>query len=504
MEVFKEIPTVINAIQKALGGEMAEVSGWVHAHFFNLQLLPICDNNTVIGVVGFVLDETPKNLDSSYYQNLTEQIRRIEKEQTARIKSQFLSNISYELRTPLHGIAGCVELLLNTELDKQQRETAELIRISEQHLLAIVNDMISFSHLEKGNIKLQISEFNLPELIDYVMNVMTIQIYSRDLELSYSFITNIPKYVYGDGDKLRQVLIALLNNCLKFTANGSLKLTVAIESCSNKNGAIEYIIRFTILGTNMGISPNQLSNYSKYFSQFDSLFSRETGGVGVGLTLSHQLVRLMGGQINVETEKRFGSKFWFTIPLTCVKKDLSVPSQNFSCNKTTVNNVVDSNKNAENDIKNNFARKFDPKKPISAYNDVKIDNIHKGGGGVILVVEDNLINQIIVDRILSQAGFEYEIVGNGSVAVDLFSKKQFSLILMDCQMPVMNGFEATQKIRKLEEARQATKRVPIIALTADTMPDDIERCLRVGMDAFCSKPVNAQKLIEAIKSFIYA
>jgi signal transduction histidine kinase/PAS domain-containing protein len=318
------------------------------------------------------------------YHDLTEQIHQIEMEQNARVKAQFLTNMSHELRTPLHGIAGCVDLLLNSELNTKQRETAELIRISEQHLLSIVNAILSFSYLEKGNTELQISELDLPKLIDDIMKIMSVQMQNRDLELSCLFATNIPQYVYGDGDKLRQILMALLNNGLKFTAKGSIKLTVAIESWNDKNDAIECVIRFTIMDTGIGISQKQLSNLFQSFSQLDISFSKEYGGIGMGLALSHQLVRIMGGQINVESQENVGSKFWFTIPLVCKAKDSLASSQNFTYNKkaTASKNVIESSEVMENNIKNNLTDKLsNPEITSSTYEPVKIDKIVNDGRG---------------------------------------------------------------------------------------------------------------------------
>ncbi|MDR0338493.1 MAG: PAS domain-containing protein, partial [Planctomycetaceae bacterium] len=312
------------------------------------------------------------------YHDLTEQIRQIEMEQTTRVKSQFLTNMSHELRTPLHGIAGCVDLLLNTELNTKQRETAELIRISEQHLLSIVNAILSFSYLEKGNPELQISEFDLPKLINNIMKIMSVQIHNKELDLSCLFATNIPQYVYGDEDKLRQVLMALLNNGLKFTAKGNIKLTVAIESWDDKNETIEYIIRFTVTDTGIGIPQNQLSNLFQSFSQLDISFSKEYGGIGMGLALSHQLVQLMGGQINVVSQEQVGSKFWFTVPLICKKRNLSVPSRNFLYDKmaTIIDDVIDSENGSENNIKNDLIDKLNNSiQPSSNYESVKIDKI---------------------------------------------------------------------------------------------------------------------------------
>jgi signal transduction histidine kinase len=278
------------------------------------------------------------------YHDLTEQIHQIEVEQTARVKSQFLTNMSHELRTPLHGITGCIDLLLNTELNTKQRETAELIRFSGQHLLSIVNDILSFSYLEKENPDLRISEFDLPELIENVMKISAVQIYYQNLELSCLFTTDIPQHINGDVNKLRQVLMALLNNGLKFTQKGNVKLTVALESRQKTKEDDECVLRFTVSDTGIGIPQNQLNHLFQSFSQLDISFTKEYGGIGMGLALSHQLIRLMKGQIGVESQEHVGSTFWFTIPFTCKKNVFSVPSRIFFRHNAKINEWVNSPK----------------------------------------------------------------------------------------------------------------------------------------------------------------
>ncbi|MDR2171516.1 MAG: response regulator, partial [Planctomycetaceae bacterium] len=476
------------------------------------------------------------------YHDLTESLRRIEVEQTARIKSQFLTNMSHELRTPLNGITGCIDLLLNSELTPKQRETAELIRISGAHLLSIVNDILSFSYLEKSNLELQVVEYDLPKLIEDVMKTSSVLAYDKDVELSCSFTTNIPQYVWGDINKLRQVLMALLNNGLKFTQKGKVELIVAVEELKSVNenpmeftlntGSVqqlknllvksinenttEFTLRCSITDTGIGIHENQLNDLFQSFSQLNISFSKEYSGIGMGLAISHQLIRLMGGQIGVESKKNIGSTFWFTVPLVCEEKVFSAPSKQLHYNTKTKtlnynnetnekNTISQQQENSENNQKTDNLLKSDVKidKTENAAAILNPKNTYiKKENPLILVVEDNKINQIVVGEILRGANFKFDVANNGEEAVKKFAEKNYSLILMDCQMPLMDGFEATRQIRHLESEQDNKKRIPIIALTANTMPGDEERCLESGMDAFCSKPVNANNLIEIIKAKI--
>jgi signal transduction histidine kinase len=325
----------------------------------------------------------------SCYHDLTEQISQIKVEQTAQVKSQFLTNMSHELRTPLHGITGGIDLLLNTELNTKQRETAELIRTSGQRLLSIVNDILSFSYLEKENPELQISEFDLPELIKEVMKISTVQICHQNLELSCLFTTDIPQRIDGDINKLRQVLMALLNNGLKFTQKGNVKLTVAFESWQktkenekNNEENDKCVLRFTVSDTGIGIPQNQLNHLFQSFSQLNISFTREYEGIGMGLAISHQLIRLMKGQIGVESQEHVGSTFWFTVPFTCKEKVFSVPSQTFfhhDTKATTINSVVHSDKNTANHSKNNLTAKTNESANLPKLTNVKMGR--RGGGG---------------------------------------------------------------------------------------------------------------------------
>ncbi|MDR2170188.1 MAG: PAS domain-containing protein, partial [Planctomycetaceae bacterium] len=314
------------------------------------------------------------------YHDLTESLRRIEVEQTARIKSQFLTNMSHELRTPLNGVTGCVDLLLKSELTPKQRETAELIRISGAHLLSIVNDILSFSYLEKSNLELQVVEYDLPKLIEDVMKTSSVLAYDKDVELSCSFMTNIPQRVWGDVNKLRQVLMALLNNGLKFTQKGKVELIVAVEEVKLiNNSPTEFILRCNIVDTGIGIHENQLNDLFQSFSQLDISFSKEYSGIGMGLALSHQLVRLMGGQIGVESKKNVGSTFWFTIPLVCEEKVFSVPCQQLRYDATT-QTINHNNKTTEKNTLNQQSEnpENDPKYEHLAKSNVKIEGIGNG------------------------------------------------------------------------------------------------------------------------------
>ncbi|MDR1962219.1 MAG: response regulator [Planctomycetaceae bacterium] len=477
---------------------------------FETIMLDFDDKKFPIMATCDFLEYNGKRMLVACYHDLSERMQRVEAEQASLVKSRFLAHMSHELRTPLNGIIGIIEILLNTKLSEKQRKNMELAQISGHHLLNIVNDILDFSQLEAGRLELKLSEFDLPELIENTTKTLTSQIQDRHLKFDCLFSTDIPRHVVGDSDRLRKVLMAFLNNGLKFTKEGNVKLAVSLESWKEQKGIANCVVRFTVTDTGIGIPQDRLHLLFHSFSQVDVSFTKEYGGIGMGLAIAHQLVRLMGGDIGVESQENIGSKFWFTVPFVSKKNDWharNILQLNHSetIMQPTTQPVVAEHAKETNDSEE-VQNEIDDQEPMELQQEKWTS---EGGGGntgkteehLILVVEDNRINQIVVSEILTQAGFRFEVAVNGAKAVEAFSDKHFSLILMDCQMPVMDGFEATQKIRNLESERAAA-RTPIIALTANTAPSDEEHCINVGMDAFCSKPINAEKLIEMIQNWI--
>ena len=379
-------------------------------------------------------------------------------EAASQAKSRFLANMSHEIRTPMNGILGMAELLLKGELSQSQRELASGLYRSADSLLAIINDILDFSRIEAGKLTLSYSHFQLQETIDEVMELLAHQAQLKALDFTYQITPETPLYLFGDAGRLRQILINILGNALKFTRAGTVKLNVTRQE-SLPDAAV---VRFEIQDTGIGIELKDQRSIFDSFAQGDPSTTRKFGGSGLGLAISRQLVQLMGGQIGLHSEPGKGSTFWFTARFSKSK----APS-------------AESPKPQEK-----------PKAPAGLVSP-KVVPLRETGSAAdskILLAEDNPVNQMVAREMLNMLNCQVDLVNNGQEALQAVRSKQYDLVLMDCQMPELDGYEATRLIRQWEAEQEPSSHIPIVALTANAMAEDRTKCLAAGMDDYLSKP----------------
>ena len=562
-----------------------------------------CKNGTVVDVeyAGVpVIVEGKKLAILAIYYNVTELVeaKRLA-EQADRAKSEFLANMSHEIRTPMNGIMGMLELLLDTPLNDEQKDFVSTARDSAEALLGILNDVLDFSKIEAGQLTIDEIEFDLRSTVEGVAHTLVTRAENKGIELACLIDKDVPSRVMGDAGRLRQVLNNLVGNAIKFTHEGEVVIRVMMQSAGEKNNTL----RFLVSDTGIGIPVDRQKAVFERFVQADSSSTRKYGGTGLGLTISAQLTKMMGGDIGLESEAGKGSTFWFTVtigkiaegstpPLALPEDLINVPVlivddnstnrsilekmiRGFGCNAF----AVASGKEALN-ILHSFSELgkpfqlvlLDMQMPemdgeevlVKIKNDPDLNqtsvitltsmgqrgdasrleaigcngyllkpvrqkelfgalltilgrnkngeetrnkqslitrhslNEQQRGTTHILLAEDNPTNQKLAIRLLQKAGYPVDIANNGKEAIEAVQKKNYKMVLMDVQMPEMDGFEATKAIRALGPAYAA---LPIIAMTAYAMSGDRERCLEAGMNSYLSKPLNVDELFKTIEKY---
>ena len=365
-------------------------------------------------------------------------------EMSAQGKGDFLAMMSHEMRTPLNGIIGMTSLLESKTMDERQRECVEVIRRSSETLLAIIDDVLDFSKIEAGCLRLENTDFDPARAVLDAMQIVERSAAAKSLTLSSHLDPALPPLVSGDVMRLRQILLNLLSNAVKFTAEG--EIVVRAELRSANNGGFEFY--YSVADSGIGIAEEQQSRLFQPFSQADASTARMFGGTGLGLAICKRLAGLMGGAIGVESRLGAGSRFWFTMRATA---PAAVPAQPAS-------------------------------QPTAA---------PTAKGLRLLLVEDNPINRKVALLMLQKLGYQVDVANDGAEALQAAASTRYDLILMDCVMPVVDGFEAT---RRLRAAGGYSAEVPILAMTANAFADDRKACLAAGMNDFLSKPVRQSEL----------
>lgn len=383
-------------------------------------------------------------------------------ERASLVKSEYLENLSHEIRTSMNGIVGMTGLVMETELSLEQEQYLEMVNTSVDRLLEVVNEVLDYAKIEAGLLDLDQQDFNLKESLDHDLYLLKLSAEQKGISLTCKIEPDVPEYIYGDPKRLVQVLTNLVANGIRHTDSGGVSISVTNDGYDDNN---RLSLLFSIDDTGEGIDIEKQQRIFQTFCRTDLSGGITVGGVGVGLTICSQLVKMMGGELGLASSKK-GSTFWFSLPFKEV---------------------------ADFDFKIGVDELTKTRQAETAYYALQ--------GAKILLAEDEPINSVLTETMLTNAGVEVVCVENGQEALDKTKEEDFKLILMDVQMPVMDGLEATRKLRSREK-KSGRKSTPVIALTALAMQGDREKCLQAGMDDYLTKPIEKSQLLGILSRYM--